>query len=168
MTSFPDFPPKGEGSGGGRVFTSSSTKGQRPEANRAGTRAATLAPAQPWTMAWLWWPAGHGHPRSHLFCVDQELWDSVPASSWGCCQGLSFSLSLKRGMACKSQPGCGYPLAKAPARPSAWTLGSSTDQEGQVPRPILPHAKEPAVEGGSTDGQKGTPAFFFLIVVKHT
>lgn len=90
LTSLPDFPPKGEGPVGERALHVSSAKGQGPEANRAGTRAAALAPAQPWTMAQLWWPASHGHPRSHLFCVDQELWDSVPASSWGSCQGLSF------------------------------------------------------------------------------
>ena len=116
---------------GGRVITPSSAKGQRPEANQAGTRPSTLAPAQPWTMAWIWWPADHGHPRSHLFCVDQELWDSVPASSWGCCQGLSISLFLKKGMAWKGQPSHGHLLAKSPTCPSAWTLGSPTNREAQ-------------------------------------
>lgn len=145
---------------GKRVIVSSGAKGQRPEANQAGTRPSTLAPAQPWTMAWLWWPAGLGHPRSHLFCVDQELWDSVPASSWGRCQGLSVSLFLKKGMARKGQPSRGYPLAEVPTRLSAWTLGSPTNQEAQRQGSTLFHTEEPASTGGSMDAGKGTPAFF--------
>lgn len=140
---------------GERVITPSSAKGQRPEAKQVGTRPSTLAPAQPWTMAWLWWPAGPGHPRSHLFCVDQELGDNVPASSWGRCQVLSFSLSLKRRMTSKRQPSPGYPLASGPARPSDRILGSPTNQEAQLQMPTLPmprscYSRSPTDEGRGT------------------
>ena len=139
---------------GERAITASGAKGQRPEANQAGTRAATLAPAQSWTMAWLWWPASHGHPGSYLFCVDQELWDSVPASSWGGCQGLCFSLTLKRGTACKSQPGCGS-AGQSPCLTFCLEPGQSHQPGGPGARAqTLTHTNEPAV------GSKGTPDFF--------
>lgn len=145
---------------GERALTVSSAKGQRPEANQAGTRAAALAPAQPWTTAWLWWPASHGHPGSHLFCADRELWDSVPASSWGCCQGLSFSLSLKGRMACNSQPSC------APHWPKplpALLPGARAGPPTRRPRCDGPHSPRPRrLLGGRQHGWVGAHQLFFF------
>lgn len=92
----------------------------------------------------------------HLFCVDQELRDSVPASSRGCCQGLSVSLFLKKGMVWKGQPSHGEPLAKAPTWPPAWTLGSPTSQEAQQQRSTRSDTSGVCYAGGSTDGGKTT------------
>lgn len=137
MTSFPDFPPKGEGSCGGKSHNSQRCQGTetRGQPGRQQAIHSGSSPALDYGVVLV--AAGPGHPRSHLFCVDQELWDSVPASFWGCCQGLSFTLSLKRGTSWKGQLSHGYPLAKGPARPSAWTLGSPTNQEAQLQRPTF-------------------------------
>ena len=78
------FPPKGEGSCGGKSHNFQQCQGTeirgqpgRHQAIYSGSGPAldygvALVAGKPWS------------PRSHLFCVDQELWDSVPAPVQPC------------------------------------------------------------------------------------
>lgn len=139
LTSFPNFPPKGEGSCGGKSHNFQQCQGTeirgQPGRHQAIYSGSGSSPALDYGVALV---AGRPwSPRSHLFCVDQELWDSVPAPSRGCRQGLSVSLFLKKGMAWNGQPSHGEPLAKAPTCPPAWTPGSPTSQKAQQQKSTL-------------------------------
>ena len=156
---------------GGRVITPSSAKGQRPEANQAGTRPSTLAPAQPWTMAWIWWPADHGHPRSHpLLCGSRAL-GQCPSILLGMLPGFKHLSILKEGdgMERPTQP---WPSAgQIPYLPFCLDPGQSHQPGGTAARVhTLCHAKESAVQEAARMGGKTHQGLFvfFLTVVKYT
>lgn len=136
---------------GERVTAPINAKEQGPEANQAGARPSTLAPAKPRTMAWLWWPAGPGHPRSHLFCVGQELSGHVPASSWGCLPGSKFLSILKEGDDVGRPTQSWLSTGQRPCPPFCLDPGQSHQPGGIAARAHTLHAKEPAMAGRTTD-----------------